>query len=338
MKAVVLRGAFGIENMVLTDLPDPIPGPGQALVRIKAASLNYRDWLMVMGRYNPKQPLPFIPLSDGAGEVVALGPGAQGLRIGDRVMPLFAQGWLAGPPTKDRLRQTLGGPFDGVLTELAVFPCESLVPIPTGLSNVQAATLPCAALTAWTALFGSRRVQPGETVLVQGTGGVSIFALQFAVLAGARVIVTSSSSAKLERATALGAWATINYRETPAWGRKAKALTDGQGVDYVVEVGGAATIQESLQALAPGGHMAVIGVLSGGVGTLSLLPVLMQAITLQGVLVGHRDGFTAMNRAIAAHELQPVIDRVWPWQQAGQALQSLETAQHFGKICLDFDA
>lgn len=334
MKVMQIQDAFGLDNLRLAERPQPEPGPGQVLLRVGAASLNYRDLLMVRGHYNPRQPLPLIPCSDGAGEVVEVGEGVERVRPGQRVATLFAQKWLAGELTPERARSTLGGPLDGTLAEYMVLDAEGVVPIPDHFTDVQAATLPCAALTAWSALVTHGGVRAGDTVLLQGTGGVSLFALQFAVLLGARVILTSSSDAKLERARELGAWETLNYRTTENWGKSVRALTDGRGVDLVVEVGGAGTLEQSLQAVRHGGTISLIGVLSGVQAPLNILPVLMNQVRVQGVLVGHREGFEAMNRAIDAHRLEPIVDRTFALDQAPEALDYLASGRHFGKICL----
>ena len=325
---------FGLENLKLVDRPDPEPGPGQVLLRMRARSLNFRDLLMVRGKYNPKMPLPVVPLSDGVGEVVAVGDGVERAKVGDRVSPIFAQRWIAGTPTKTELRSTLGGPLDGTLRELMVCSEEAIVPVPEHLSDEEGATLPCAALTAWSALVEQGGVAPGDTVLVQGTGGVSIFALQLATMLGARVIATSSSDDKLERAKELGASELINYKSTPEWGKAARALTDGRGVDHVVEVGGAGTLEQSIRATKPGGTISLIGVLAGGAAPVNLTPVLMQNIRIQGVLVGHRQGFENMNRAIAHHQLRPVVDRVFPFAEAREAMEHLASQKHLGKVCI----
>lgn len=334
MNVIELHGGFGLDHLRLAERPMPEPGPGQVLLRMRAASLNYRDILIVDGKYNPRQALPLVPLSDGAGEVVAVGPDVQRVAVGDRVLPLFAQLWFAGAPSRDRLRTTLGGPLDGVLAQYAVFPAESVVHAPEQLSDLEAATLPCAALTAWTALMEHGHLQPGETVVVQGTGGVALFALQFAVACGARVIVTSRSDAKLEKAKALGAWETIQVTQTPGWGKRVLDLTDGAGVDHVVELGGADSFGESLKAVRPGGHVAVIGVLGGSMLQTNLLPIVMNQLRVMGVMVGHRDAFEAMNRAIGQHGLRPVLDRVFDWREAADALAYLRTGAHMGKVCL----
>lgn len=332
MRAVEIRGAFGLENLALVERPDPRPGPGQVVVRVRAASLNYRDLLTVQGLYNPKQPLPLIPCSDGAGEVVETGPGVTRVKAGDRVCGNFAQKWIAGQPTRDRLRSTLGGPLDGMLAELVALDQEGVVHVPPHLTDEEAATLPCAAVTAWSALVTEGGITAGDTVLVQGTGGVSLFALQLGKALGARVIVTSSSDEKLARAQELGAAEGINYREVPDWGKRAKELTGGVGVDHVVEVGGADTLRHSLQAVRFGGTVSLIGNLTGIATELMLTQVFMQKVRLQGILVGHRESFEAMNRAIALHGLHPVVDRVFPLEEARAALELMAAGGHFGKI------
>jgi NADPH:quinone reductase-like Zn-dependent oxidoreductase len=332
VRAIEIQGAFGLDHLALVERPDPTPGPGQALVRLRAASLNFRDLLTVEGTYNPKQKLPLIPCSDGAGEVVAVGEGVTRVQPGDRVCTVFAQKWLAGRPTRERLRSTLGGPLDGTLAELAVFDQEGLVKTPGSLTDEGAATLPCAAVTAWSALVTEGNLTAGDTVLVQGTGGVSLFALQLAKILGARVIATSSSDEKLERVRAMGADETINYSEVPAWGARARELTGGVGVDHVVEVGGAGTLQQSLQATRFGGTISLIGNLAGTRTELLLTHVFMQKIRLQGILVGDRESFEAMNRAIALNGLKPVIDRAFPLDEAPAAFRTMAAGGHFGKI------
>lgn len=333
MRLIELRDAFGIENLHIGERKTPAPRRGEVLLKMRAASLNYRDLLMVLGHYNPKQLLPLIPCSDGVGEIVEVGAGVSGLRSGERVMPLFVQGWLAGSMRTEHLASTLGGPLDGVLAEQMVVPAQSVVRVPSHLSDVEAATLPCAALTAWSALVTHGELRPGQTVLLLGTGGVSIFALQFAKLLGARVIITTSSEAKAKRAQALGADHVIHYPSEAHWG-KAAAKWAGGGVDQVIEVGGAGTFAESLSALKAGGQMSLIGVLAGVRAELDLLPILMRGIRVQGLLVGHRQGFEAMNAAIAQHQLRPVVDRVFAMDDAPAAWSHLESAAHFGKIVL----
>lgn len=335
MKVHEIQTSFGLDNLRLAERPQPEPGPGQVLVRMQAMSLNYRDLLMVTGRYNPRQPLPLIPCSDGVGEVVTLGPGCHTWQVGDRVATVFCQSWPGGEPTHDRLRSTLGGPLDGTLTEYMVLPEDGVVAVPEHLSAVEAATLPCAALTAWSALVTYGSVTAGDTVLLLGTGGVSIFALQFVRMLGARAILLSSSDEKLEAVRHLGAWQEINYRRDAKWGKTVLAMTDGRGVDHVVEVGGAGTLEQSAKAIKIGGQISLIGVLSGHASELNILPLVMKNVRLQGILVGSREGFETMNRAIAAHRLKPAVDRVFPFAAARDALAYLEAGKHLGKICLE---
>ena len=337
MQAYEIQGGFGLDRLARVERPDPVAGPGQVLLRLRAASLNYRDLMMIEGSYNPRQPLPLIPCSDGAGEVVAVGEGVSRVAVGDRVATLFCQSWVGGRPAVDELRSTLGGPLDGTLAELMALPEGGVIKVPEHLSDAEAATLPCAALTAWSALVEQGRVAAGDTVLVQGTGGVSIFALQFAQLLGARVIVTSSSDDKLVRARRLGAWQEINYLDDRQWGKTARALTGGAGVDHIVEVGGAGTLAQSLQAIRVGGEITLVGVLAGGASQLSIVPVFMKAVRIQGLLVGSRKAFERMNRAIAQHELRPVVDRVFPFAEVREAFEHLKSGAHFGKICIGFE-
>jgi len=334
MKVFEIQGGFGLDNLKLTERPEPAPGPGHVLLRMRAVSLNYRDLMMVEGVYNPRQPLPLIPCSDGVGEVAAVGEGVSGLAVGDRVATLFSQGWMGGRPSVEELRATLGGPIDGTLAEMMVLPSSGVIPVPEHLEDAEAATLPCAALTAWNALVEEGDVTAGDTVLVQGTGGVSIFALQFAQLLGARVIVTSSSDDKLVKARQQGAWHEINYLDDPKWGKTARSLTDGIGVDHIVEVGGAGTLEQSLQAIRIGGRIALIGVLAGGSSELSIVPIFMKNVRIQGLLVGSRKAFERMNRAIAQHELHPVVDRVFPFSEATAAFEYMRSGGHFGKVCI----
>ena len=336
MKVFEIRDGFGLDQLVAAERPEPKPRHGEVLLAMKAASLNYRDILMVNGHYNPRQPLPLVPCSDGVGEVVEVGEGVSRVAPGDRVSTLFCQKWLGGAPDKAKLGSTLGGPHDGTLTEFMVLPEDGVVPVPEHLSYLEAATLPCAALTAWSALVTQGNVHAGDTVLVQGTGGVSLFALQLARSLGARVIVTSSSEAKLETAEKLGCWRRINYTEDPEWGKTARAMTDGVGVDHIVEVGGAGTLQQSLRAIRIGGQISLIGVLSGTSTDLDIIPILMQNVRIQGILVGSREGFEAMNRCIAQHEIRPVIDRVFPFEEAREALAYMAGGHHLGKICIEF--
>jgi NADPH:quinone reductase-like Zn-dependent oxidoreductase len=334
MQVYEIQGAFGLENLVRAERPDPEPGPGQVLLEISAVSLNYRDLLMVQGKYNPRQKLPLVPCSDGAGRVVAVGQGVRRVAVGQRVMPAFLQGWIAGDPRREHLTSTLGGPLGGTLARRMVLSEEGVVPVPEHLTDVEAATLPCAALTAWSALVEEAGLRPGQVVVVQGTGGVSIFALQMAKRLGAVVIATSSSEAKLERARELGADHTVCYSSEPAWGKRVLELTAGAGADVIVEVGGGSTIEQSLLAVRPGGTVAVIGNLGGSEKNVSLVRILMRKLRLQGVLVGHRDAFEAMSRAIGHWKLRPVVDRVFPFDEARGAFEHLAAQKHLGKVCI----
>ena len=331
----IVAGSTGLDGLRRCERPDPTVGAGQVLVRLRAAALNFRDLLIVRGQYGGGSiAQAVVPLSDGAGEVVAVGDGVTRLRIGDRVLGTFFRGWIAGPAVPGA-RIALGAPpADGVLAEYALFDQQDAVRMPAQLSFEAAATLPCAAVTAWHALMVIGQLQPGETVLVMGTGGVSIFALQFARLAGARVLVISSSDAKLARARTLGAAAGINYRTTPDWQQEVQRLTDGRGVDHVVEVGGGGTLGRSVQAVGISGRIYMIGVLTGVTGDTNPYGLLTKYASLHGVYVGSRAMFEDMNAAIAVNNLQPVIDRVFEFEQAPQAYRHLEAAGHFGKIVI----
>lgn len=333
MKAYRLHAFGGPDSLRCEDLPSPEPAPGQVGLRLRAASLNFRDLMIAKGIYNPKLKLPLIPLSDGAFEVAALGEGATRFRVGDRVVSAFMPGWIEGPPTEAGARSALGAEAGGVLAEEVVLPEAGLLPIPDHLSFEEAATLPCAAVTAWNALVETGGIRPGDSVLVQGTGGVSIFALQFARLAGARVIATSSSDAKLARVREMGASDGINYKATPDWDRRVRELTGRRGVDTIVEVGGAGTLPQSTRAIKIGGYIALIGVLTGG-GEFNPMSLLMKNIRLQGIFVGSVRMFDSMLRAIETNLMHPVVDRVFPFDQAVEALKYLESGSHFGKVVI----
>jgi NADPH:quinone reductase-like Zn-dependent oxidoreductase len=333
MKAMRIHQLGGIDELRLEELPEPRPGPGQVRVRIRAASLNYRDLLVIKGLYSRNLPLPLVPLSDGAGEVVEVGPGVTRFVVGARVAGIFMQTWLEGAITEAKSKSGLGGAIDGVAAEQIVLHEDGLVAVPEHLSFEEAATLPCAAVTAWNGLIEGGGLRAGETVLTLGTGGVSMFALQFARMAGARVLITSGGDAKLEKAKQLGASDGVNYKTTPEWDKRVRELTGGAGVDHVVEVGGAGTLPRSLRAVRMGGHVALIGVLAGG-SECNPTPVLMKAVRLQGVYVGSRAMFEAMNRAIAMYRMRPVIDRVFPFEEARAAYRHMESGAHFGKIVL----
>lgn len=335
LKAYRIHEPRGVDGLAVDELPSPEPGPGEVLIRVRAVSLNYRDLMILKGQYARASslPLPLVPCSDGAGEVVGVGPGVARFQPGDRVAGCFFSAWNDGPPTEAAGKSALGGAVDGMLVEEKVLPAEGVVAIPPHLSFEEAATLPCAALTAWHALIPSGGLGPGETVLIQGTGGVSLFALQIARMAGARVIATSSRDEKLERVKGLGASDGINYKTTPEWGAEARKVAGGAGVDHVVEVGGAGTLGQTLKAVKVGGHVALIGVLSGG-GEVDPRPILMKNVRVQGIYVGSRAMFEAMNRAFALHGIRPVVDRVFPFDRARDAYAHLESGEHFGKVVI----
>lgn len=326
--------AFGLDNLKLEDYPLPALGAADVHVRFRAASLNYRDLMVVLGQYNPKMELPRVVGSDAAGEVVAVGAAVTQFKPGDRVASLFFQQWHDGPIQPATGKSALGGPIDGVFATERVMPEAGLIRIPEGLTLEEAATLPCAAVTAWDALVEKGKLRAGQTVLILGTGGVSLFGLQFAKAQGARVIVTSSSDEKLQRARAMGADELINYKRTPQWDEEVFRLTGKRGVDHVVEVGGAGTLPQSLKAVTPGGHVFLIGVLSGKGNTIDPTPVLAKSIHLDGVYVGSRGMFERMNAAIVANGIKPVVDRVFPVNEYRAAFEHMQSGSHFGKIVL----
>ena len=327
-------GGTTIEQLVLDEVAVPEPAPGQVLVAMKAVSLNYRDLAVVTGRYPRNAAQPVVICSDGAGEVVAVGDGVASLRAGDRVVGSFFQNWLTGPFVREYGASALGGAIDGVLTKFRVFDEQGLLRVPEHLSFEEAATLPCAAVTAWNALVSSCHVQAGDTVLLLGTGGVSIFGLQFAKLHGARTIITSSSDAKLARAKALGADETINYKNNPDWDKDVLRLTAGKGADIILEVGGGETFPRSMNSVRASGQIAVIGVLSGFAATIPIGMIGLQTLRVRGIFVGSVAIFEDMNRAIVANQLHPVVDRVFPFEQSADALRYMLSAQHIGKIVI----
>jgi NADPH:quinone reductase-like Zn-dependent oxidoreductase len=340
MKVMQIEEDWTPDNIRMAERPRSEPGPGEVLIKMEAASLNYRDVVVTRRGYGRRTgQLPLVPLSDGAGRVVATGAGVTRVAVGDLVCPIFNQRWLVGPLREEYWTGTLGGPHDGVMQELMVLRENGLVRAPRHLNALEAATLPCAAVTAWNALVVQGGVKAGDVVLVQGTGGVSLFALLFAKLHGARVIATSSSDNKLERVKSMGADLLINYRTTPTWDKAAREATGGAGVDLVVEVGGAGTLETSVRAVRVSGTVSLIGVLSGVAGSVNLGPVVTQNIRLQGVTVGSREVFQDMVRAIELHYLRPPIDdHVYDFAEVGPALKTLPEGHHFGKVCLRFAA
>jgi NADPH:quinone reductase-like Zn-dependent oxidoreductase len=325
--------SFGVDSLEFAERPDPEPGLDEVKVKIRAASFNYRDLMMIKGSYNPKMKLPRIPCSDGAGEVVAVGENVTAWKRGDRVAGIFLQNWIDGPPTTSKTKGALGGDIDGMLAEFVVLKAAGVVAIPEHLSFAEASTLPCAAVTAWNALVRAN-LKPGDTVLVQGTGGVSVFALQFARLMGMRVLGTSSSNEKLDRARALGLHVGFNYRESPEWDLWAVQQTGGEGVDLVVEVGGVGTLPRSLSAVRMGGTIAQIGVLASAAGPLPLPMILHKQVRLQGIYVGSRSDFETMNRCIALTKLIPVVESL-SWMQVRDVLRRMESGSHFGKLVVE---
>jgi NADPH:quinone reductase-like Zn-dependent oxidoreductase len=334
MKTWELTDGFGFDKLRLVDRPEPTPAHGQVLVRMKAWSLNYRDLMVAKGQYNPRLRLPFVPLSDGVGDVTALGSGVDRVKVGERVAGCFMQGWIDGEPSEAKGKTSLGGAIAGVAAEYVVFSAEGVTPVPAHLSDEEAATLPCAAVTAWHAVVAEGQIKAGDTILVQGTGGVSMFALQFAKMHGAQVIATSGSDEKIARLARFGPTAVINYKQTPEWGDKIREIS-GSGVDHIVEVGGAGTLGQSFRAVRMGGRIYLIGVLSGGnKAEVNPIPVLMKNLRVQGIYVGSRSMFEAMNRAIAAHQMRPVVDRVFGFGELPAAMEHQASGQHFGKVCV----
>lgn len=335
MRAWEIVSDGGVEALTLNERAAPEPGYGQVLVNVLASSVNYRDLSTIEDPVSRNLPYPTVPNSDAAGEIVAIGEGVEGIRVGDLVASCFFQDWLAGPISAAAMASALGGARQGVLADQVLLNVDGVVPVPAHLTAAEAATLPCAALTAWHALTEPHLVRPGETILLLGTGGVSVFAQQFCKLMGARTIVTSSSDAKLEQMRALGANETINYLATPDWDARAVALTDGVGVDRVIEVGGPGTLERSINAVRVGGVIALIGILTGVGGAITPTGLMRKSITLRGIYVGSRQMFTEMNRAIAAHRIKPVIDKRFDFGEARDAYHYMRSGGHLGKLVID---
>lgn len=333
MRAYEINSDGGIDALALVERADPRPGPGEVRLRVLASSVNYRDLSTVEDPVSRNLPYPRIPNSDGVGEVMEVGEGVTRFKTGERVVATFFQRWTDGQITHDAMASALGGALDGMLAEQVVLHQDGLLPVPEHLTDHEAATLPCAALTAWNSLVEQGNVRAGDTVLLIGTGGVSIFALQFATLLGARAIITSSSDEKLMRAKSLGAWQTINYRHTPDWEQAVLDLTRGRGVDHTVEVGGAGTLQRSIAATRVAGSIGLIGVLTRG--ELNPTQIMRKSIRLQGIYVGSRRMFEDMNRAIAQHRLKPVVHRAYAFEQARTAYHAMREARHLGKLVIE---
>lgn len=332
MRAWQLR-AFGLENLVRADIPAPAPGPTDVLIRVGAVSLNYRDKLVVEGLYRSQMEFPLTQVADAAGEVVAVGKDVTRVAVGDRVLTQYATTWVDGEPVGDELDHTLGSTIPGALAEYVVMPERAVVQAPRYLNDEEASTLPIAALTAWQALVETGKLAAGQTVVVQGTGGVSLFGLQIATALGAQVLVTSSSDEKLERVKSLGAHAGINYNRTPAWEKEVLRLTDGRGADHIVEVAGGKSLAQSIGAVKPGGRVAVIGILDGVVSELPVFAILAKQVTIRGIVTGPRRAFERMNETLEKIQLRPVIDAVYPFEDAPAAYDHLYRGA-FGKVVI----
>lgn len=337
MKVYEIQDEFGLNQLKVAERSVPKPGSREVLIRMKAVSLNARDLGVVDGFYNPKLNSPLIPVSDGVGEIVELGEYTSRFKIGDRVCGIFTQSWISGEPTQENWVSSLGSPLDGLLAEYVVLPEQGLVHVPGYLTDEEAATLPCAGVTAWHAIVEEGKVKNGDTVVIQGTGGVSLFALQFAKLQGASVIITSSSDEKLERAKELGADHGINYVTSKDWDQIVLQQTGGRGADHIVDFGGSATLNKSIAALRVGGQISLIGGLSGfQVDSFEIIPAILRKARLQAINVGSREMFETMNRTIEQTGTRPIIDRVYPFEHAVEALHYLAKGGYFGKICIKF--
>lgn len=334
MKAWEIVSSGGVDALALSERASPKPGFDEVLVRVRASSINYRDLATIEDPEPRGITYPTVPNSDCAGDVIAVGDGVRNVAPGDRVMSCFFSAWADGEINSAIMASALGGAVDGVLAEEVVLKAGGIVRMPVGLGFNEAATLPCAGVTAWNALFGGTPVKAGDTVLLLGTGGVSVFAQQFANMAGVRTIVTSSSDKKLNRIKALGAAETINYRNVPDWEKSVLELTNGTGVDRVVEVGGPGTLQKSIKAVRVGGHIALIGILTGAAGQITPTDIMRKSLNVRGIYVGSRHMSEQMVRAIDSHAIKPVIDQVVPFENAPDAYHLMRSAQHFGKIVI----
>jgi NADPH:quinone reductase-like Zn-dependent oxidoreductase len=333
MQAWRFEGGFGYDHLRRVELPDPVPGPRDVRLSMRAASLNYRDLVVLRGQHGRRVQPPLIPLSDGVGLVTEVGAEVTDLKPGDRVCPAFFQTWEGGAPPADLEAGRLGGPRDGVLATTCVFPAAGVVRVPGHLSDAEAATLPCAGLTAWSALMAAPQVRPGDTVLILGTGGVALMAVQLARAAGARVIVTTSSPARAARVTALGADHVIDRSATPDWAAEVQALEPG-GVDRVLELGGAATLPDAIRCTRTGGQIVLIGNVTGNDARLFLPAVLTRQLTLRAVTVGHRQGLEALARALGQHAIHPVVAQSFGFDAAPDAFRALDAQGGFGNICI----
>jgi NADPH:quinone reductase-like Zn-dependent oxidoreductase len=335
MRVFQVEGEWGMDHLKLSQRPEPQAGPGQVLVRMKASSLNFRDLVVPERGYGSYTgTLPLIPVSDGVGTVCEVGSGVRRVAVGDRVCPTFFQNWLGGEPDLERLSQSLGGPIDGTMTDIMCLSEQGVVKVPDYLTDTEASSLPCAALTAWSALTTVSTVKVGDRVLIQGCGGVALFAVQFAKLLGAHVTVITSNEERMTRVQQLGADAAINYCSVPDWAKATRDITLGRGYDLIVELGGEKTLPQSLRCIRPGGTIAMIGILSGSSMATSLGLIITRQVRLQGVTVGHRDGFEAMIRAMDQHQVRPVVDRVFDFAELKEAMAYLKSGAQFGKVCI----
>lgn len=337
MRVVCLKAGFGLQNLILEDRPEPSCGPNQVLIRVRAVSLNYRDVMMVRGEYNPGQLLPLVVCSDAAGEVVARGTGVSEWAEGDRVCPIFAGLWQRGPLTREAQKSALGGPLDGTLREYMALDADAIVRAPAHLSDAEAACLPCAGVTAFRALVEIGQLRAGNSLLTIGSGGVSLFALRIARALSVRTIFTSRSADKLARALASGAESGIDTTRNPEWGKRVRELTHGVGVDHLLEVGGARTLEQSLRAVRVGGTVSLIGVLSGAQAALDLRPILMQDLRVQGVYVGSRETFLGLLELVNGHLLRPDVDRIFPLADVHAAFERAASGEQFGKVVISLD-
>lgn len=337
MRVFQIENDWGWDNLRLSQRPEPTAGPGQVIVKVRASSLNYRDLVVIDRGYGRSTgELPLVLLSDGAGDVVAIGEGVTRVKVGERVCPAFFQSWTGGDPYPENFSQALGGPLDGTMSEFMLMSEQGVVKIPDSMSYVEASTLPCAALTAWSAVVTYGRIKCGDKILIQGSGGVAQFALAFAKAHGAHVTIISSSEEKLARLRQAGADAIINYREKPDWAKETRAITsDRGGFDNIIELGGEATFAQSLRSVRPGGTISLIGVLSGLNVTTSLGPIVSRQIRLQGITVGHRNGFEAMLRAMDQMAIRPVVDRSFAFDELKEGLLYLKSGSQFGKIVIE---
>lgn len=335
MKSYSLCNNFGINRLLINETEPQKPKNNQVLLKIKAVALNYRDLLMIEGTYNPKQKLPLIPVSDGVGEVLEKGCDVKDLKIGDRVVGLFSQTWMSGEIKKEHMLSVLGGPLNGMLSEFIVLNESGVIKVPNFLTDIEASTLPCAALTAWRAVVEEGNISSESVVVLQGTGGVSLFALQFLESLKARVIMISGNDLKIEKIKKrFNFLDIINYNSTPKWAKKIKDITNGKGADLIVELGGALTFQESLEAIGVGGQIKVIGNLSGNRSELNLVTIPMKSIKIQGIFVGNRASFNRMNDKIDSNKMHPFIDAVFSFNEAKEAFMYLKKSEHLGKVCI----